>query len=544
MYQVLKRVLALLVVIAARPVSAAEPKPLRIPDGSVLERVDFDRHVASLFGRLGCNAGSCHGSFQGRGGLNLSLFGHDPERDYATLTRNVLGRRIDVMSPDRSLLLLKPSGLVPHEGGLRFKVGSWEYRVIRTWIAGGARRDPSRGAVERIEISPSALNLQRPGGSGRLAVVARYADGDEADVTPFCDFRIRDDAVAEVALGGEVRGLRPGDTGVVASYNGRLASARVSVPTGRVATVPEVPECDVIDREVFAKLKSLGVTPSKAASDAEFLRRVTLDVVGTLPAPQEVRAFLCDGAPDKRSRKIDELLAQPMHAALWATRYLDITGCDVAAMEGPENLRPRRARMWHDWFRKRFADNTPYSEIARGVITATSRDGSSADAWADREAARMIALKNGSASDYASKPGLDLYWRRFASGEYVAVEPMAERTATAFLGMRVECAQCHKHPFDRWTQADYRAFANVFADVQFGLSPEGLSASARLLEQRRKSDPNGTLAPIPRLSEIFLSARPSRRLADPATGRPLVPRRSAGRNCPRQATRARLSSPG
>jgi hypothetical protein len=337
MHPVLRTVLALPAVIAARPASAAEPNPLRLPDGSALERVDFDRFVASLFGRLGCNARSCHGSFQGRGGL--SLFGHDPERGYSTLTRNVLGRRVDVMNPDRSLLLLKPPGLVPHEGGPRFKVGSWEYRVIRAWIAEGARRDPSRGAVERIEIRPDALDLQRPGSSGRLSVVARFVDGDEGDVTPFCDLHVRDDAVAEVALGGEVRGLRPGDTAVVASYNGRLASARVSVPTGRVVTVPDVPECDVIDREVFAKLRSLGVTPSRPASDAEFLRRVTLDVIGTLPSPQEVRAFLCDGAADKRSRKIDKLLAHPMHAALWATRYLNITGCDVAAMEGPEQAR-------------------------------------------------------------------------------------------------------------------------------------------------------------------------------------------------------------
>ncbi len=548
MHPVLKTALAVLAVLADRHASAAEPKLLRLPDGSVLERVDFDRHVASLFGRLGCNAGSCHGSFQGRGGLNLSLFGHDPARDHATLTRNVLGRRVDVMNPDRSLLLLKPAGLVPHEGGLRFKAGSWEYRVIRAWIAEGARRDPSRGQVERIEIRPVALNLQRPGCSARLSVVARFAAGDEEDVTPFCDLRVRDDAIAEAAPGGEVRGLRPGDTAVVASYNGRLAAARVLVPTGRVVPVPDVPEGDVIDREVFAKLRSLGVTPSRQASDAEFLRRVTLDVIGTLPAPQAIRAFLRDGALDKRARKIDELLGHPMHAALWATRYLDITGCDVAAMEGPETLRPRRAQMWHDWFRKRFADNTSYCEIALGVITATSRDGSSADAWADREAKRMIALKNRAASDYASKPGLDLYWRRFASGEYVAVEPLAERTAAAFLGVRVECAQCHKHPFDRWTQADYRAFANVFANVQFGLSPEGLSATARLLEQRRTSDPNGALAPIPRLSETFLSERPARRLADPATGRPLAPRALGGpelaaRGDPRQALFAWLTQP-
>jgi hypothetical protein len=188
--------------------------------------------------------------------------------------------------------------------------------------------------------------------------------------------------------------------------------------------------------------------------------------------------------------------------------------------------------MWHDWFRSRFAANTPYSEIARGVLTATSRAGGDADAWAAGEAARMIALKDGAANDYASRPGLDLYWRRFAGGEYVAVEPLAERTAAAFLGVRIECARCHKHPFDRWTQADYRAFANVFADVQFWLSPEGLSATARLLEGRRKSDPNGTLPPIPRLSETYLAARPSRRLADPATGRPFAPRALGGPELP------------
>jgi len=532
MQPVLRTVVGILAVLAAGPAPAAEPNPLRLPDGRALEQVDFDRHVASLFGRLGCNAGACHGSFQGRGGLNLSLFGHDPARDYATLTRNALGRRVDVIDPDRSLVLLKPTGQVPHEGGQRFQVGSWEYRVIRAWIAEGARRDPSRAAVERIEVRPGALNLERPGGSGRLSVVARFADGDLGDVTHFCDLHVRDDAVAEICSGGLVRGLRPGDTAVVASYNGRLASARVLVPTGRVVTVPEVPRCDVIDREVFAKLRSLGIAPSKPASDAEFLRRVTLDVIGTLPAPQEVRAFLYDGALDKRSKKIDELLAHPMHAALWATRFLDITGCDVGAMEGPDNLRPRRARMWHDWFRKRFADNTPYSEIARGVITAASRDCGDADAWAAREAARMIALKNGAANDYASKPGLDLYWRRFSNGEYVAAEPLAERTAAAFLGVRVECAQCHKHPFDRWTQGDYRAFANVFADVQFGLSAEGLSATARLLERKRKSDPNGTLPPIPRLSETYVSDRPSRRLTDPATGRPFAPRALGGPELP------------
>ena len=297
--------------------------------------VEFDRHVASLFGRLGCNAGSCHGSFQGRGGLNLSLFGADPARDFQAIAREASGRRVNVLDPDRSLVLLKATGQVPHEGGQRFAPGSWEYRVIRAWIADGARRDPARPAARAIEIRPAESRLERPGATGRLAVVARFADGTQADVTAFCDLRVRDTEVADVSNTGAVRGLRPGDTAVVASYNGLVAAARVLVPTGRTVSVPDVPASDIIDREVYAKLRALGIEPSGPAEDAEFLRRVTLDVIGTLPTPGEVRAFLADGSCDKRSRTIDRLLAHPMHAALWATRYLDITGCDVNAMEGP-----------------------------------------------------------------------------------------------------------------------------------------------------------------------------------------------------------------
>jgi hypothetical protein len=494
----------------------------------MLRSVEFDRHVASLFGRLGCNAGSCHGSFQGRGGLNLSLFGHDPARDFQALARGAQARRVNLLEPDRSLVLQKATGQVPHEGGQRFTVDSWEYRLIRAWIAAGATRDPNRAAVERIEIHPEAVVLGRPGCSVRLAVIARFADGAQADVTPFCELRVRDDAIASVEEGGEVRGRRPGDTAVVASYNGQLASARVLVPTGRAVSLPKVPAGNLIDREVCAKLRVLGVPPSRPASDAEFLRRVTLDITGTLPTSREVRTFVGDASSEKRSKKINELLAHPMHAALWATRFLAITGCDVSTMEGPDELRARRAQMWYEWFRRRIVLNTPYSEIVRRVLTATSRDGGDSQAWAAAEAARMRALKEGTESDYAFKPGLDLYWRRFSGSDYVSVEPLAELTATAFLGVRIGCAQCHKHPFDRWTQADYRGFANIFANVQFGLSPQGLSATARLLEERRKSDPRGLLPPLPRLSETFIAERPSRSLRDQATGRPILPKPLGG----------------
>jgi hypothetical protein len=529
MRPVIRSAIALLASLDALAAPSAAGGLVRLPDGSELARIDFDRHVAPLFGRLGCNAGSCHGSFQGRGGLHLSLFGHDPAGDYEAIVRQGMGRRVDTLDPDRSLVLLKPAGRVPHEGGRRFLPGSWEYRVIRAWIAGGARRDPALAAAERIEVRPRELGLRRPGDSGRLAIVAAYADGTESDVTLFCDVHVKDDAVAAVGPAGAVRGLRPGDTAIVASYHGLLAAARASVSSGRAVAVPDVPASDDIDREVYAKLRALGIEPSGPSSDAEFLRRVTLDAIGTLPSPEDVRRFLADRTPDKRAREIDRLLGHPMHAALWATRFLDITGCDVESMEGPDDLKPRRARMWHDWFRRRIAENMPYDQIARGILCATSRDGRGVVRWLDGETARLAAARKEWQTDYAAKPGLDLFWRRFASnGEYFPVEQMAERTATALLGVRIECAQCHKHPFDRWTQSDYRAYANVFARVRFGLSPKALAATARMMEERRKSAPGGVLPPMARVREVYLDSLPIRGLDDPTTGRPLPPRALGG----------------
>ena len=191
----------------AQPSVGCGAEPLRLPDGSWLSTVEFDRHVATLFGRLGCSAGACHGSFQGRGGLNLSLFGHDPARDFEAISRGAQGRRVNVLDPERSLVLLKATGQVPHEGGQRFARGSWEYRVILAWIAGGAGRDPSRPKAQAIEIRPAESRLERPGATGRLAVVARFADGSETDITPFSDLRARDPGVASVSHTGAVRGL-------------------------------------------------------------------------------------------------------------------------------------------------------------------------------------------------------------------------------------------------------------------------------------------------------------------------------------------------
>jgi hypothetical protein len=462
-----------LILLLAGPAAAAD---VRLPNQTELKQVDFERHVMGLFSRMGCNNGSCHGSFQGRGSFRLSLFGYDPAKDFGALTRDALGRRIDRINPDRSEMLLKATAQIPHEGGQRFARNSWQYDVFRAWIAGGAPWRPGSGEVAALSIHPPEYAFTGPGQQGQLQVQARFADGTTEDITPFCDFRINDDVIAEVSPLGEVKSRQPGDTAVIVSYRGRVVPVRVLVPRAAPAgfTYPELATTNYIDREVFAKLRRLNIVPSDLAGDAEFLRRVTIDTIGSLPSPEEVRAFLADKDPGKRARKIDELLAHPLHAALWATKFCDITGNNTDALENPPEMKPKRSQMWYDWFRKRVAENMPYDQIVRGVLCATSREGRTPDAWLEEvrqidTAAADNGPRHGFATPYAERATLDLFWRR---QQNVTVDQWGEKTAAAFLGVRLECAQCHKHPFDRWTQADYRSYANIFSQIVSGVSPE------------------------------------------------------------------------
>jgi len=237
---------------------------------------------------------------------------------------------------------------------------------------------------------------------------------------------------------------------------------------------PKTPEVNYVDREVFTRLKKLNMVPSDMSGDTEFLRRITIDMIGQLPSPEEVRAFLKDSSPDKRAKKIDELLVHPLHAALWATKFSDITGNDTQALENQlVALKIKRSQQWHDWLRKRFQDNMPYDEMVRGILTATSREGRTPEEWIKHVKDADVGIDGEGkydTSEYAKRDTLDLYWRRQAA---VPIEIWGERTAAAFLGVRVECAQCHKHPFDRWTQVEYRAYANIFSVVSVnGASPE------------------------------------------------------------------------
>jgi hypothetical protein len=427
-----------------------------------------------LLGKMGCNAGACHGSFKGRGGFRLSLFASDLEKDYAALTGGEAGR-IKRDDPEASLLLLKPTKAVSHGGGQRFPKGSWQYQLLRTWIQQGARWEKGSGTVASIRLDPPEFAFPRPGQTGGLKVRARFSNGDEENITTFCNFRSNNEAIAEVTPLGEVKARQPGDTFLVVSYRAEVVAVRTTVPreSPEGFQYPKPLEVNFVDREVFAKLRRLNIVPSDLADDAEFLRRVTIDTIGILPTPDEVRAFLKDKDPDKRQRQIDQLLAHPMHAALWASRLSDITGNTTSQLELPLHYQPERSQMWHDWLRKRLADNMPYDEIVKGILCATSRDGLSVEDWIKQADEFDAAALKGKPTNYAQRNSLDLFWRRERP---VALEQWGERTAAAFLGVRLECAQCHKHPFDRWTQNDYRAWANIFAQVSFGASPEARSA--------------------------------------------------------------------
>jgi hypothetical protein len=503
-------------------------------------RVDFERHVMGLLGRMGCNSGSCHGSFQGRGGFRLSLFGYDPGKDYLAVTRDGQGRRVDLTDPDSSLLLLKPGGRVPHGGNKRFDANSWAYRMLRDWIAQGARWDRGSGRVKALTVTPGEYAFRRPGESGRLRVEATFADGTTEDVTHLCEFRAGDDAVAEVAPDGSVTTHRPGDAALIVSYRGNVRAVRALVPASLPEgfRYPDLQAVNFIDREVFAKLRRLNMVPSGPCADLEFLRRVTLDTTGALPTPDEARAFLADSRPDKRARKIDELLARPLHAALWATKFCDITGNNTDTLENPPQFKTRLSQMWHEWFRRRLADNVPYDEIVRGVVCATTRAGEGPEDYLKEQTAVEEAADHWDFSPYSRRPSLDLFWRRL---QPVPVDQWGQKVAAAFLGVRLECAECHKHPFDRWSQTDYRAFANVFGAVAVGAAPEAQKCFREENQKRTKANqqrmakgkpvqkgPN--LPPHPTLREVFVAVGPKglRGLPDPDTGRPLPPRALGG----------------
>jgi hypothetical protein len=495
--------------------------------------VEFSRHVSPLLYKLGCSAGQCHGSFSGKGGFRLSLFAGSPDMDYQNI-RGGFNRRVDSHEAERSLLLLKPTAQVEHMGGIRLRKGSWQYDTLVKWIAGGARYQADKEAkVLAIRVEPDIHAFPgEPSGVSRrlpLKVLAKLSTGIEEDVTKYVKFESLDPSVAEVDADGLVGSKLPGDTAILAHYAGQVGFATILVPNTPNASVQRPVESprDAVDKLLLERMAKLNIVPSSVGNDLQFLRRVHLDVTGQLPTPDEVRAFISDQSADKRAKLIDRLLEHPLHAAIWAGRMCDMVGAD-------DRFIADGVYQFHDWFRNKLEANTPWDKIAYGVICATAAD--------DREPQQILAdqkraaeeqkkLKELKAKDktaklpiddskkpwqvgYATRNTLDVFHsnliHRTEKG-MIDSKKVALRVATTFLGVRLECAQCHKHPNDRWSQADFYSFSMNFAHVHYTADPK--------LKAQKVN-----------LAGVHVEEKPVETFHDPETQQPLSARILGGAN--------------
>lgn len=455
-----------------------KPASARFAESRSDETPDFQKHVAPLLGRLGCNGRSCHGSFQGRGGFRLSLFGYDFEMDHAALTaRSQAGLRIDRREPGRSLVVQKPSLQIDHEGGALIELDSWEHRLLLRWIESGAQNVTRPHELQQLEIEPSEVvfALQEPRQHRQLKVVAVWQDGTREDVTPLCRFRTNDESIATVDENGNLTATGGGDTHVIAFYDNGVGAVPVMRPfhsgesvqgsqQGASSVITSLRNANPIDGFVEAKLRKLGITPSAFCSDSEFLRRVSIDLTGTLPTPEEVTRFLADASPSKRQSKIDELLKRPAYAAWWTNRLCDYTGCNPSQQA---ELGQETSVQWYTWIYKRLQDNVPYDQLIADIVEATGR--------ADHQTYDQYALEttdfyhDESAAKFSQRDTMPHYWSRRSLEKS---EDKALAFAHSFLGIRLQCAQCHKHPFAPWTQQDFKHFSAFFDNVKFGVVPD------------------------------------------------------------------------
>jgi hypothetical protein len=415
-------------VVKAGPQSARVP--VTVADFDTPRPVSFRRDLVAALSVGGCNQGACHGTPSGKNGFKLSLRGYDPAADYLQLSRDVLGRRTDRMEPEASLIFQKATGRVPHEGGLRFQPSSLPGQIMRGWLAEGLQDDPADlPALKGIVALPGSRVLNAPARWQQLAVLATFADGTVRDVTRLTVFSSSDNAVAEVSPTGLVEFRQSGEVAVLCRYLQELHPVRLTYlePKQGFAWV-NPPENNYVDKYVFAKLKMLSIAPSDLCTDQEFVRRAYLDLCGILPTPEEVGAFLASADPQKRAKLIDALLERPEYADFWTLKWSDVL------RSNRKTIQLKGTHVFQEWIREQIAGNRPFDQVVRDLLTA---DGST----------------------FANPP---------ANFYRVAAEPtaLAETTAQLFFGVRMQCAKCHNHPFEKWTQDDYYSLAAFFARVK------------------------------------------------------------------------------
>ena len=452
--------------------------PLAIDAYPDRETYSFRNDVQSVLTKFGCNSGACHGAAAGKNGFRLSLRGYDPEFDFAAITRQARGRRIVPNDPGRSLLLTKPTGAVPHKGGVLLDPASAEYQLLADWIAAGQQGpQPTDPRITQLRILPRQFRLE-PGAQLQLIVQVEFSDGRTEDVTSLAKFTSHNESVASLADQGALTVQSAGEGAVLAWYLGLNEMVRVSVPLSESkAAVDSAPASvefvnaaeetpvNLIDLHVQTKLRQLNIPSSPLCDDAEFLRRLYLDTLGILPTPEEVRAFLEQSEADKRRRAIAAVLERPEFVDYWAYRWSDLF------LVTSQQLRPAAVKVYYAWIRQHVEQNTPWDRLVRELIVAKG-------STLERGAANFYALHRDPLS-------------------------LTENVSVAFLGMSLNCARCHDHPLEKWTNDDYYGMVSLFARVR----GKGWGGEARGGDGNRV---------------VFLA--PEGEIIQPRTGKPQPPR--------------------
>ncbi len=404
--------------------------PVKVAGLAAAAKVSYVRDVMPLLARLGCNSGVCHGSKDGKNGFKLSLRGYDPLLDHIALTDDLEGRRFNRAAPDKSLFLMKITGVSPHVGGVRTDADSNYYSILKTWVGAGVALDLDASRVASIEVYPKEVTLGLPGRQQQMAAIATFSDGTVRDVTHESFLSSSDTEIATVDESGVVTAVRRGELAVLVRYEGRYAAAPTFVMGDRTGYAwGEVPEFNYIDTHVYEKLRKVKSLPSELATDAEFMRRVCLDLTGTLPDVKTIRTFLIDQREPKVKREelVNRLVGTPEFVDFWTNKWADLLQVNKKWLGG------QGAQSLHAWIRGAVASNMPYDKFAESFLNS---EGST--------------IKNPPTS----------YYKVLRSPDAVM-----ENTTQLFLGIRFSCNKCHDHPFERWTQRNYWELSAYFAQV-------------------------------------------------------------------------------
>ncbi len=405
--------------------------PVVVQNSQVDPPISFRQDVMPVWMKTSCNNGSCHGAARGKDGFRLSLFGFDPEGDHYRLTREIPGRRINLALPAESLLMEKSAGQVPHTGGKRFEVGGEQYNTVLRWLEAGAPNDAGAvPTVVAVELYPKNAVMDGEGAMQRLTVRAKYSDGTDRDVTSLAFFSSNNETSAEIAQTGLVTAHARGEAFIMARFDTHTVGSHfIVLPKGLQYEDPKTPELNYIDTLVHDKLRKLRVIPSEVCTDEEFMRRVFIDITGTLPDVDEHVTFTADTDPLKREKLVDELLQRKEFVDIWVMKWAEIL--QVRTIANRVETKPMLA--YFNWLREKIASNTPTDQMVQEIL------GSSGGSFAN--------------------PATNYYQTETETLK------TAENVAQVFMGMRIQCTQCHNHPFDRWTMNDYYQFAAFFAQI-------------------------------------------------------------------------------